>query len=149
MRPQPHILCLGMWCLATLSRASVPLPQVGSPLTPVVAELLAAGEPARAATLLWASTATHWVADGRLDPAVTLDALEAIYRLDPAWEGPWIYAGLMLQTQGDGPAAIPLLSQAAEHFPSQTWFPAALGVAHLDQGELEAARAWLDEARGR
>lgn len=148
MRPlPPGAWILGGWLLAVGARWAHPPVPTGSVLSPVVARGLALGVGPRAATLTWWATSTQWVRDDRVAAEPLQAALRAVHHDDPRWVTPWIYGGLMLQTQGDGAAAVPVLEEAAAHFPDARWFPAALGVAHHDADELEAARAWLDRAR--
>jgi hypothetical protein len=130
-------------------RWAAPLPRPPTILTPAAAEVLAGGVQQRAATALWWSLCTEWVRADALDPELTLHRLHHIHRLDPTFRAPWIYGGLMLQAQGDGPSAVPVLEAASRHFPDDPWFPAALGVQLQGQGELDDARRWLLEARRR
>lgn len=143
----PQTCLAAGWLLSVVPRLVAPPSPAGTPLAPVAARALALGVPERAATALWWSTSTQWVRDDRLAPAVLGDRLAALHGLDPTWSTPWIYGGLMLQTQGDRDAARPVLEAGAAHFPDQPWFAAALGVAHADAGELDEARTWLDRAR--
>lgn len=111
--------------------------------------LVAGGVPERRATLAWWHIGRAWADGQQLAPEVLVDSLNRIGEDDPSWRTPWIYGGLMLQTQGDAAAAEPVLTAAAARWPDDPWFPGALGVQMADQGRLDEARAWLDEARER
>jgi hypothetical protein len=109
--------------------------------------LLASAAPERHATWTWWALGRDWVQAGEVAPSRMTATVRRIGIDAPEWRTPWVYAGLMLQTQGDGPAAEPLLVEGAARWPTDPWFPAALGVTLQDQGRVDEARQWLDKAR--
>ena len=107
---------------------------------------LAPVAPERAATAAWTALGRQWVRRGALgDDAPS--AVRAIGQLDATWRAPWVLAPLMLQQQGRRTDAEALLVEGQARWPDDPWFPAALGVAALDDGDLDDARQWLDQAR--
>jgi hypothetical protein len=107
---------------------------------------LAPVAPERAATAAWTALGQQWVRHGALGadaPAM----VRAIGTYDNTWRTPWVLAPLMLQQQGRHAEADRMLIEAQARWPEDPWFPAALGVAALDRGALDDARAWLDQAR--
>ena len=147
-------LSLAVWCGVAALRLAAPLspPDPSAVAALPVRAILGLGVPERRATLAWWQLGRRWASGAALDPAATAATIQRIGALDPGWRTPWIYGGLMLQAQGDEAsleAARTLLHDGADRWPRDPWFPAALGVQLRDQGQVEAARAWLREARER
>ncbi len=150
----PVALSFTVWSILAATQLVVPPPPADATdvATLPLRSALALGVPERGATLAWWQVGRVWASGADLDPDALVATVDRIGALDPGWRTPWIYGGLMLQTQGGEAslaAAHDLLAAGAVRWPDDPWFPAALGVQLQDQGRIEEARAWLREARER
>lgn len=73
--------------------------------------------------------------------------LKAISELDPSWENPYTYGGMMLRVMGQADASDHVFTLAMKNIPSNPFFPFAMGMnQYLLRNDAEGAARWIRRA---
>jgi hypothetical protein len=73
--------------------------------------------------------------------------LRAVNTLDPRWENPYTYGGMMLRVMGQVDASDEVFERAIRELPDNPFFPFALGMnQYLLRNDAQAAAHWIGVA---
>lgn len=75
--------------------------------------------------------------------------IQAANILDPLWNTPYFYGGVMLRVAGDVGSSDAVLKDGFRHLPDNWFFPFSLGMnAYIYRNDREEAAYWLQQAVG-
>ena len=134
------------WCSAAALHPLIARdpPLVAPPTAPVLA-LVSGGHASAAASASWSATVVHQ-ASGSPDPLALERGIATARRFDPTLQAPAVYGPIFLRRAGAPDAATRVLNDARVSWPTEPFFPWALGMNAWMDGDPDTAAHWLDVA---